>query len=163
MKRLAIALSLTLVSCAAVDTPKEAPKAVLPSMSVEDVLMDYHDAAAKADAKRLFGHLAEGAVIYGTDSEEEWPLEKFKALVGPLLAKGQGWVTSPTRQLVTIAPCGRRAWFFENLTSSKWGEMRGSGFCRVIDGAWKIDRMVLSFPIPNDMVPDLTKRIGARK
>jgi ketosteroid isomerase-like protein len=126
---------------------------------VKAMLLDWHGAAAEAEGERFFSHLAEDAILMGTDASERWTVQQLKALVEPLFAKGTGWTTLPTEQHVYLAAGGRLAWFDERLKSSKYGEMRGSGVVRKSNGEWKIVHYNRAFPIPNELVKELVKKI----
>ena len=55
------------------------------------------------------------------------------------------------------------AWFEEKLTNASYGETRGSGVVRLIDGQWKIEQYVLSFSVPNDASRAVVEAIAAQK
>ena len=47
----------------------------------------------------------------------------------------------------------------ERLENEAYGATRGSGVLRRIDGAWRIEQYVLSFPIPNNVAKDVVEQI----
>ena len=122
---------------------------VTPMKAIDDVLDDFHDAAAKADGPRYFGHFAPRAVFVGTDASERWTVAEFKAYADPHFSKGNGWTYIPRDREVHLGPDGRTAWFYERLSNAKYGETRGSGALILVDGHWRIAQYVLSFSIPN--------------
>ncbi len=117
---------------------------------IEAVLDDWHDAASKADQARYFGHLAEDAVFLGTDASERWTRDAFNDYVTPYFSKGQGWTYHPGRRYVMLSSDGGLAWFDEQLTNDKYGELRGTGVLRRTDGHWRIVHYNLVFTVPND-------------
>lgn len=122
---------------------------VTPMTAIEHVLDDFHDAAAKADGARYFGHFTADAVFVGTDATERWTVAEFKAYAEPHFSKGQGWTYTPIGREVHLGPDGKTAWFYERLRNAKYGETRGSGVLVIADGRWRIAQYVLSFPVPN--------------
>lgn len=135
--------------------------------AVETVLDDFHDAAAKADESRYFGHFSPEGVFLGTDATERWDVESFRAFAHPYFARGQAWTYTPTVRRVTLspiaAPGSEVAWFDELLENEKVGVTRGSGVLRKIDGAWRISQYNLSIPVPNDLVEEFVPRIRQKR
>src|SRR4051794_16538813 len=80
---------------------------------VAAVLDDFHDAAAKADEARYFGHFAADGVFVGTDAGERWDVGAFRAYAHPYFAKGKAWSFRGVRRRVTVR--GDTAWFEEDL------------------------------------------------
>lgn len=129
------------------------------SRAVARVLDDFHDAAAKADEVRYFGHFAADAVFLGTDPTERWNLEQFRAFAIPYFQKGTGWTYVPTERQVTISQDGSTAWFDEMLTNSKYGLCRGSGVLVRSEGDWRIAQYNLSKPLANALFDELLPRV----
>jgi hypothetical protein len=133
---------------------------------ISAVIDDFHDAAAKADESRYFGHFAIGGVFLGTDGKERWTVPEFRAYAHPYFAKGKAWSFHPTRRAITVS--GDVAWFDEDLATPNLGPARGSGVL-VRDSSrdpwapWKIAQYNLSVPIPNERFKDVKALIeGAR-
>ncbi|MBX3207098.1 MAG: nuclear transport factor 2 family protein [Labilithrix sp.] len=128
--------------------------------AVARVLDDWHDAAAKADEERYFGHFAEGGVFLGTDGTERWTVPAFRAYAHPHFAKGRAWSFRATRREITFA--GDAAWFDEDLDTPNLGPARGTGvLVRDARGAWKIAHYNLSVPIPNERFKAVKELIEA--
>ena len=117
--------------------------------AIAAALDDFHDAAAKADFDRYFGHFAPGAVFLGTDATERWTVAEFQAYARPYFKPGGGWTYVPRDRHVGFTPDGRTAFFDELLDNANLGETRGSGVLVWEDGAWKVAQYDLSIPIPN--------------
>jgi ketosteroid isomerase-like protein len=116
---------------------------------VRRVLEDWHDAAAKADEERYFGHFAVGGVFLGTDAKERWTVPEFRSYAHPHFAKGKAWTMRAVRREITLV--GATAWFDEDLETARLGPARGSGVLVKDDaGRWKIAQYNLSIPIPNE-------------
>jgi hypothetical protein len=59
--------------------------------AVDFILNDWHDAAAKADSTRYFGHFASKAIFMGTDDTEYWTKESFQEWSRPYFQRGRAW------------------------------------------------------------------------
>jgi hypothetical protein len=111
-------------------------------------LDDFHDAAARADEERYFGHFAPDGVFLGTDASERWDVPAFRVYAHPHFAKGKAWSFRAVRR--TIAARGETAWFEEELETQNLGPARGSGVLVRSGPRWLIGQYVLSIPIPNE-------------
>ena len=101
--------------------------------------------------------------FFGTDAEERWPYDEYVALLQPLFEQGVKIVNRPVEQNVFVAQDGDMAWFDETLDKPRYGEMRATGVLRNTDDGWKIVQFHLTFPIPNEIVPDVVKLTRAAK
>jgi ketosteroid isomerase-like protein len=135
--------------------------ATTPAVSVDGVLDDWHDAAAKADAERYFGHMAPKSVFVGTDATERWTKAAFETFARPYFAKGKAWTMLPKSRHVRVGADGRTAWFDEQLRHTKYGLVRGSGVMLSRDGRWRVAHYVLSFPVPNSVSAKVIELIKA--
>ncbi len=129
--------------------------------AVDAVLNDWHDAAAKADEVRYFGHMASDSVFMGTDATERWDKAAFQAFSHPYFAKGKAWSFKPVRRSVMFSADGRTAWFDEDLDTPNMGPCRGTGVLSLEAGTWKIRHYNLTVPIPNPLLNDVKARIEA--
>lgn len=127
--------------------------------AVHAVLDDFHDAAAKADEVRYFGHFAPEGVFFGTDPGERWTVAEFREWASPYFQRDIAWAFTPHDRHVFLGPHQTVAWFDEIATSATYGDCRGTGALRLIDGAWKITQYNLTIPVPNDLAADLLRRI----
>lgn len=130
-----------------------------PTASINAMLDDWHKAAAQADEARYFGHAAPEFVFLGTDATERWDLASFRAFAHPYFAKGKAWTFVPHDRYVAIAPGGDVAWFDEKLDSASYGDCRGTGVVRKVDGEWKIAQYNLTIPIPNALAKRVVEMI----
>jgi ketosteroid isomerase-like protein len=122
-----------------------------PKVAIARVLDDFHDAASKADGARYFALLSPDAVFLGTDAGERWTKEEFRAFAEPYFSRGKGWTYVAKERHIDLAPGNAVAWFDEKLTNAKYGDCRGTGVLRQIDGDWRIAQYNLTVPIPNDL------------
>ena len=120
--------------------------------AVGAVLDRLHAAASTADGAAYFDLYTPDARFIGTDAEERWSLEEFRAYAEPHFSAGRGWTYEATARTVTIADidCRCVAWFDEVLAHASYGVLRGSGALRLTDDGWKVAQYVLSFAVPND-------------
>lgn len=130
---------------------------------VSSVLDDFHDAAAKADGTRYFGHFADDAVFLGTDATERWTLSQFKDFAKPYFEKGKGWTYASRDRRINLTPDGNTAWFDELLDNAKLGECRGSGVLIRVGDGWKVSQYNLSIPVPNALAEQFAKAIAQQK
>ena len=133
-------LALSIGRAASAAAPEEA--------AVARVLDDWHDAAAKADEARYFGHFANGGVFLGTDATERWDVAAFRAYAHPYFARGKAWSFRGVRR--RVAARGDVAWFEEDLETQNLGPARGSGVMVRSGDRWLIEQYVLSVVVPND-------------
>lgn len=139
-------------------------QAATPKEQVAKVLDDWHDAAAKADAKRYFDHLRDDAIFLGTDATERWTKAEFQKFAMPFFDKGKAWSFKATKRFVYFSKDGSMAWFDEELDTPNLGPARGSGVLTLDGQTWRIVHYNLSVPIPNDVFKDVKKIIdGAKK
>jgi len=151
---LLLASCLLAFSCATVNVQQE-------TSSVNRVVDDWHRAAAAADEERYFGAMAPEFVFLGTDAKERWDRESFRSFAHPYFAKGKAWTFTPRHRNVVVH--GDVAWFDESLDSASYGECRGTGVLRRIDGAWKLAHYNLTIPIPNELAKEFVARIRDRR
>lgn len=138
--------------------PPLAAQAPVPG-AVSAVLDDWHQAAARADEVRYFGHMAEDAVFMGTDATERWVKKDFQIWSHPYFARGKAWSFKAVRRAVMVSPEGTTAWFDEDLDTPNMGPCRGTGVLSLQQGRWMIRHYNLTVPIPNDLMNEVKGRI----
>jgi ketosteroid isomerase-like protein len=127
--------------------------------AVNSMLDGWHAAASRADEAGYFGAMAPEFVFLGTDATERWDRDAFRAFAHPYFAKGKAWTFTPHDRHVVFSPAGDVAWFDEKLDSASYGDCRGTGVVRRIDGAWRIAHYNLTIPIPNDLAKSVVSMI----
>jgi hypothetical protein len=153
--------AVSVVGCASGATGGASQAPMASQAEITGVLDAFHAAAARADGAAYFGLFAPGGVFIGTDVTERWSVAEFQAYAEPLFSKGRGWTYTPRSRTVVLGPDGRTAWFDEVLDSRSYGTSRGTGVLVRRPEGWRIAQYALSFPIPNDLAQDMTKRIRA--
>jgi len=113
-----------------------------------------HEAAASADAETYFSLFTDDAVFLGTDPQERWTLEQFRAYAEPHFEGESAWIYHALRRDVRMLGEDAAA-FDETLINDKYGLCRGTGALRRVEGEWKITQYNLSIPIPNALVDEM--------
>lgn len=143
----AVAAAASLAACGAPAALDEAAERA----AIGRALDDFHDAAAKADEARYFGHFAPEGVFLGTDATERWDVEAFRKYAHPHFARGKAWAFRATRRAIAVDRGGAVAWFDEDLETAGLGPARGSGvLVRGPASAWKIAQYNLAITVPNE-------------
>lgn len=151
-------LCIILLSGIACSTTEEEKGAHI--VDVQEVMNDWHNAAAEADFDRYFGHFADSTSIFmGTDETERWTVSEFKAYSKPHFDRGRAWKFTPLNRHVYIAENGKTAWFDENLSTPNLGPSRGTGTLVLVNNEWKIAHYNLTVPIPNGIMDDVKSQI----
>lgn len=122
--------------------------------AIDNVLTQWHKAAANADFEAYFSLMTNDGVFIGTDATENWQNKAFKAFSKPYFDKGKAWSFIALDRNIYIAESGNFAWFDE-LLDTQMKICRGSGVLQKINGQWKIKHYVLSMTIPNDNVTEV--------
>lgn len=127
----------------------------------DEVLDEFHAAAALADMQAYFALMTEEIVFLGTDGSERWQGDEFRDFVRPRFEAGNGWEYRPSGRHVLYSADQATAWFDETLTHGELGQCRGSGVLVREGGQWKIAQYNLSVPIPNEIVDSVVQQIDA--
>jgi hypothetical protein len=130
---------------------------------IAKALDDFHDAAARADEERYFGHFTASAVFLGTDASERWDVAAFRAYAHPFFARGKAWSFRAGRRAIAVAPGGAVAWFDEDLATPNLGPARGSGVLLREGSAWKIAQYNLALTVPNEKMAAVKRLIEGAK
>ncbi len=122
---------------------------------IDNVLNDWHKAAADANFDVYFGHMTDDAIFIGTDPTENWSYNDFKAFSKPYFDRGKAWSFSTLERNIFTKSDTNLAWFDE-LLDTQMGICRGSGVLLKTPNGWKIKHYVLSIAIPNENVKEIT-------
>jgi hypothetical protein len=117
---------------------------------VNELLDNWHAAAAKADHTAYFGMLSTDSHYIGTDATENWDKKAFDAFAKPYFEKGRAWDFKAVERNIYFSKDGKVAWFDELLDTWMKG-CRGSGVLEKEGKTWKIKHYVLSMTIPNEV------------
>ncbi len=120
---------------------------------------NWHRAAARADADTFFGAMAEDGVYIGTDANERWLRDEFRAWAKDAFERDSAWAFEPKERHLEIAPDGSIAWWDEILET--WmGPCRATGILKLSSQGWKIQHYQLSVTLPNEKMPQFLELIG---
>lgn len=125
-------------------------------MAINSQLEKWHKAAADADFDAYFDLMTKDCVFIGTDAEENWQLDQFKAFSKPYFDNGKAWSFSTLERTIYHPKKSKIAWFDE-LLDTQMGICRGSGVMRLDGKEWKVQHYVLSIAVPNEHVSELTQ------
>ncbi len=125
-------------------------------MAINAQLEKWHKAASDADFDRYFDLMTKDAVFIGTDADENWQLNAFKAYSKPYFDAGKAWSFKTLERTIYHPKKSKIAWFDE-LLETQMGICRGSGVMRLDGKDWKVQHYVLSIAVPNENVSELTK------
>ncbi len=123
---------------------------------INEVLDNWHLAAANADFDAYFGLMTKDAVFIGTDAMENWQNEEFKTFSKPYFDRGKAWSFTSVQRNVYLNEAKTFAWFDE-LLDTQMKICRGSGVLKKVNGQWKIAHYVLSIAVPNENVDELVQ------
>lgn len=129
--------------------------------AIDELIDDWHAAAASANEARYFGHLTEDAVFLGTDATERWNPEQFLDYSHSHFERGRAWTFRSIRRDIMFAEdAPDLAWFDEDLDTEGLGPCRGSGVVRRVEGGqWKIAHYNLALTIPNERFPQVREAL----
>lgn len=129
--------------------------------AIDNVIDDFHDAAAHGDKARYLGHMTANGVFMGTDEWERWPKNpEFSEYVDGRFKDGVGWNYKSVERKVTVANSAEIAWFDEVVYSETNGRFRGTGVLVKEAGEWKIAHYAMSFLILNENWEEVIELTG---
>lgn len=127
--------------------------------AINELLDNWHEAAADADGDAYFSAMAESSIFMGTDASEYWTKSEFKTWSQPYFDRGKAWSFTPKQRNIYFSDQANVAWFDEVLETPNLGPSRGTGVVTWNGNAWKIAHYNLSIPIPNDIVDDVVNQV----
>jgi len=124
--------------------------------SIDQLLNEWHLAAANADFDSYFEKMTDNGVFIGTDATENWQNKAFREFSKPYFDKGKAWNFTAVERNIYMNEAGTFAWFDE-LLDTQMKLCRGSGVLKKENGQWKIAHYVLSIAVPNENVAELIR------
>ncbi len=124
--------------------------------AIDQVLDQWHKAAAEADFESYFEKMTTDAVFLGTDASENWQYQEFKDFSKPYFDNGKAWNFTAVERNIYLSENGNMAWFDE-LLDTQMELCRGSGVLKKVNDNWKIAHYVLSIAVPNENVSELVQ------
>jgi len=123
---------------------------------INNLLNNWHKAAATANYTDYFNALSDDAIFIGTDATENWNKKQFQEFAKPYFDKGKAWNFTALERHIYFAKDGKTAWFDE-LLNTQMKICRGSGVLIKVKNKWMIQHYVLSMTIPNDTTNEVVK------
>lgn len=128
---------------------------------IDDLLNQWHQAAANADQQAYFDFIAEDGVYIGTDATENWRKDEFFEWSRSYFENSKAWSFNSIERNIYLSENNSMAWFDEQLEFSG-GILRGSGVLVKEKSGWKLKHYVLSLPVPNDMFKQVLEVIDPK-
>ena len=125
-------------------------------IKVNELLNNWHKAAANANFEAYFDKMTSDAIFIGTDATENWNKTDFMDYAKPHFDKGKAWSFTALQRHIFFSNDKKMAWFDE-LLSTQMKICRGSGVLIKIKNEWKIKQYVLSMTVPNDNSDEVIK------
>lgn len=126
---------------------------------LNQVMDDWHQAAATANADAFFGAMTKDGIYLGTDPSERWLRDELRSWAGKAFDREVAWAFTPSDRVWYFNSSQDVAWF-EELLDTWMGTCRGSGvLVKTVDG-WKIKHYNLAVTIANEKIKgfiELTK------
>lgn len=123
---------------------------------IHATLDNWHKAAAEAKYDLYFAQMTSDGVFIGTDPNENWQNNAFKAFAKPYFDKGKAWYFFSVKRNIYFNEEQDIAWFDE-LLDTQMKICRGSGVLKKVNNQWKIAHYVLSITVPNENTGEVIK------
>ncbi len=132
------------------------PNSTKQHVQLDQLLDNWHVAAAQANFETYFELTSTNFVFLGTAPGERWAKVEFMTFCKPYFDKGKAWDFKPSNRNWQFAADGTVAYFDEDLAT--WMEgCRGSGICILENGEWKIAYYNLTVLIENEKIKSFIK------
>lgn len=131
-------------------------------VNIENLLDQWHQAAANADQQAYFDFIAADGIYIGTDATENWTKAEFYEWSMSYFENGKAWSFKATERNIYFSKEKSIVWFDEQLKYSG-GVLRGSGVLAKEKDKWKLKQYVLSLPVPNEKFKDVIEVIKEEK
>jgi hypothetical protein len=124
---------------------------------VSAFLDEWHDDAAHA-RMRYFDKIASDGVYIGTDKNERWERDDFKAWAKPFFDHGKAWEFHAIKRNIAFTPDKHVVWFDEQLRT-QMGVCQASGVIRNDVDGMRIEHYQLSLTVPNELIGQVKSEI----
>jgi len=126
---------------------------------INNLLDDWHHAAAVADEDIFFGSMTKDAIYLGTDKSERWLRDDMRTWSKEYFDRESAWTFTKVERNVKLNESKDIAWFDE-LLDTWMGPCRGSGVVVRTQGGWKISHYHLAIAVPNEHVSGYLDLVG---
>jgi len=129
-----------------------------PENTINELMDNWHKAAATADEDVFFGSMTEDGIYIGTDASERWLRDELKEWSAEYFKRDKAWDFTPIERQVFFSEDKKTAWFNETLNT--WmGVCRSSGVLVLTADGWKIKQYHLSMTVPNEAVKEYLEMV----
>ena len=104
---------------------------------INEIMDQWHHAAAVADEDAFFGSMTENGIYIGTDATERWTRNEMKNWAQKYFERESAWSFTPLSRNISFSEDRTIAWFDE-LLDTWMGSCRGSGVLVLTEMGWKI-------------------------
>jgi ketosteroid isomerase-like protein len=118
---------------------------------LNELMDNWHQAAAEADEEVFFNSMSEDAIYLGTDAGEKWKRDELKEWSSAFFERESAWTFTPVSREFYFSKNGNTVWFDE-LLKTWMGTCRGSGVLQKQRDGWKIKHYHLSVTVSNDLI-----------
>ncbi|MEM1123261.1 MAG: nuclear transport factor 2 family protein [Bacteroidota bacterium] len=123
---------------------------------LNELINNWHNAAATANEEVFFGSMTEKAIYIGTDATEKWERDEMQEWSKKYFDKESAWDFATIDRTFYFSDDEETAWFEESLDT--WmGVCRGSGVLELTKDGWKIRHYHLSVAVPNEQIDEYLK------
>lgn len=129
---------------------------------INQLMDDWHQAAANADYESYFDVIAEDGYYLGTDESEVWTKGEFQAFCEPYFAQKNTWDFHPKRRKVFLSQDQKMAWF-EEVLETWMGPCRGSGVLMHDGAQWQIKQYNLAVLVSNENIKSYLEILAREK
>jgi len=126
---------------------------------LDELITNWHHAAAVADEEVFFGMMDPRGVYIGTDASERWLRDELRTWAKSAFERESAWAFTSKNRKIQISDDGRHAWWDE-LLDTWMGVCRGSGVLENTRDGWKIMHYQLSLAVPNEKVEKFKKLVA---
>lgn len=116
--------------------------------NINTIISEWHNNAKNANFNDFFNRISNDGYYLGTDQEEIWTKQEFKAFSKPYFDKKETWNFKAIKRNIFYSKDKKVVWFNE-LLDTWMGICRGSGILELENNEWKIKQYILSVTIPN--------------
>lgn len=126
---------------------------------LDQLITNWHHAAAVADEEGFFGAMGAEGVYIGTDASERWQRDELREWAKSAFERESAWAFTAKNRKIQVSEDGRHAWWDE-LLDTWMGVCRGSGVLESTPEGWKIMHYQLSVAVPNDKIEKFKKLVA---
>lgn len=140
--------------------PEKSP--IQKKKELDQLIGQWHLAAAQADEDTFFGMMTEDGIYIGTDETEYWYRDELRSWAQSAFDRASAWDFKKISRNIYFSSDGNTAWWDEKLNT--WmGVCRGSGVLSKTTDGWKIRHYHLAVTLPNDKVKRFIKLVNKGK